>query len=58
VSGINGTGDSGGEEEEGEDRSVSFGEKLRAGRDEEEEVVSEEEKPKFPLAELEGMVVF
>jgi Ran-binding protein 3 len=50
ASGFNGTTDSGGEEEE-EDRPLSFGEKLRAGRDEDEEAASDEEKGKFALEE-------
>jgi len=50
ATGFNGTTDSGGEEEE-EDRSLSFGEKLRAGRDQDEETASDEEKGKFSLEE-------
>ena len=53
ASGFNGTTDSGGEEED-EERSLSFGEKLRAGRDEEEEAASDEEKGKFALEEQQG----
>ena len=51
--GANGAGDSG-EEDEEEDRTVSFGEKLRAGRDDDDEVASDEEKRKLALEEQEG----
>jgi hypothetical protein len=53
--GSNGAGDSGGEDDEDEeDKSVSFGEKLRAGRDDEDEAASDEERSKLALAEQEG----
>lgn len=42
-----------GAEDEADDRPTTFGEKLRAGKDEEEEVNSEEDQSKVALTEQE-----
>jgi Ran-binding protein 3 len=56
VFGSSGPGSSGGEEDD-DDKPASFGEKLRAGIDDEDEDRSDEEKGKVTLTELESELI-